>query len=85
MYDLFNQYNIEHKIKLNRLKEIIKEIEVISNKIGYWEGNMIGCYSACSNAWKANLIKPGDPKERVVLMYKLSKLKIEAANIIGEI
>jgi len=78
MYNIFNEYTIEHLNNVKRLKEIMRKIEIISTKLGTWEGNMMMCYVACHTAWEANIVKPGDPKDRISLMNELSQLKAEA-------
>jgi hypothetical protein len=64
--------------KLERLKEIMIEIQRLSYQLGYWEGNMMMCYVACHTAWDAKMVKPGDPKDKMALETQLNKLKIEA-------
>lgn len=65
-------------LKLERLKEIMIEIQKLSYQLGYWEGNMMMCYVACHKAWDANMVKPSDPKDKIALETQLSKLKTEA-------
>lgn len=64
-----------------RLKKIISEIETISRQLGYWDGNMMMCYIANPKAW--NLVRVGDPKERLELGKRLGKLYEEIDEILN--